>query len=626
MPTFRPVSRRMFGAAAALVLAASATAAVRADQKIPVRSQNDLPRYTYPVTGTPSALLQSDPATFAAFAAKVDADVESTLARYDIQDRSTLSALLGEELVLDALAHRDAKARADIAALRAVQDKPDLKLIAGLTTEAVLDARAQTGQSDGPAYHAAFRADYAALVGKLPWDVVGTALKNADSGAQIVTPALVVGQVQANLDPAAAKEHAIGSDLAAALVGARYTLDVVIPLRDDLLAVLGKVIAANNVEKPDVFAGRDVSLDGTANLHPVAIGIWDSGTDVALFPGELYDDPHPAANDDPHGIAYDLYNDPTHGPLFPLTPAQQAAYPTFRQYLAGFSDLQSAVDSPAATAVRAKIASLTPAEVGPFLEQMDLYGIYAHGTHVTGIAVRGNPAARIVYGRITFDYHNVPLLPTEELVRKGIAAYQAYIAEFRRAGVRVVNMSWGGSPGEVEAALEKNGVGKTAEERKVLARRLFDLDSAGLRAAIASAPDILFVAAAGNSNQSATFSEFIPAGFQLPNLISVGAVDQGGDETAFTSYGPTVVVDANGYHVRSTVPGGGTLLLSGTSMAAPQVTNLAAKLFAIDPQLTVAEAIALIRDGATPTADGKRRLLDEQRSIALLRKQISAPH
>jgi len=47
----------------------------------------------------------------------------------------------------------------------------------------------------------------------------------------------------------------------------------------------------------------------------------------------------------------------------------------------------------------------------------------------------------------------------------------------------------------------------------------------------------------------------------------VGAVDQAGDETSFTSYGATVKVDANGYQVPSNVPGGGTLELSGTSMA-----------------------------------------------------------
>jgi subtilisin family serine protease len=98
----------------------------------------------------------------------------------------------------------------------------------------------------------------------------------------------------------------------------------------------------------------------------------------------------------------------------------------------------------------------------------------------------------------------------------------------------------------------------------------------------------------------------------------VGAVNQAGDETSFTSYGDTVIVDANGYQVESYVPGGAKLKLSGTSMATPNVVNLAAKLFALDPSLTPSQVIELIRQGATTSDDGRRHLIDEQRSVTLL--------
>ncbi len=71
----------------------------------------------------------------------------------------------------------------------------------------------------------------------------------------------------------------------------------------------------------------------------------------------------------------------------------------------------------------------------------------------------------------------------------------------------------------------------------------------------------------------------------LPNLLTVGAVDLAGDEASFTSYGPTVKVHANGYQVESYLPGGERVALSGTSMASPQVTNLAAKMLAVNPKL-----------------------------------------
>ena len=115
----------------------------------------------------------------------------------------------------------------------------------------------------------------------------------------------------------------------------------------------------------------------------------------------------------------------------------------------------------------------------------------------------------------------------------------------------------------------------------------------------------------------------MPPSLHLPNLIAVGAVNQAGDETSFTSHGDTVLVHANGYWVDSFVPGGARLKLSGTSMAAPNVVNLAAKLFALDPSLSPAQVIALIQKGATPTADGRRHLIDENRSIALLKAGAS---
>ena len=80
-------------------------------------------------------------------------------------------------------------------------------------------------------------------------------------------------------------------------------------------------------------------------------------------------------------------------------------------------------------------------------------------------------------------------------------------------------------------------------------------------------------------------------------------------------------MDADGYNLESYVPGGSRLKLSGTSMASPGVTNLAAKLFAVDPSLTPERAISLIKDGATASDDGRRHLIDEKRSLALLKQR-----
>ena len=120
-------------------------------------------------------------------------------------------------------------------------------------------------------------------------------------------------------------------------------------------------------------------------------------------------------------------------------------------------------------------------------------------------------------------------------------------------------------------------------------------------------------------NCDASFLQDVPASLELPNLITVGATNQAGDATTFTSYGKTVLVYADGFHVESSIPGGKIVKFSGTSMASPAVTNLAAKLFAIDATLTPEQARTLIVEGSTPSEDGRRKLVDESRTIELAR-------
>jgi len=177
-------------------------------------------------------------------------------------------------------------------------------------------------------------------------------------------------------------------------------------------------------------------------------------------------------------------------------------------------------------------------------------------------------------------------------------------------------MSWGGSVKDYEDGMEKCAIGKDVAERKATAREWFEIEKGALERAMLSAPEILFVAAAGNSNADSSFEEAIPAALKVPNLLTVGAVDKAGDEASFTSYGPTVVVDANGYQVESYIPGGDRLRMSGTSMASPNVANLAAKMLVVNPKLTPPQVIGIIRKTAEKTADGRRNLIDPKKAVA----------
>ena len=221
-------------------------------------------------------------------------------------------------------------------------------------------------------------------------------------------------------------------------------------------------------------------------------------------------------------------------------------------------------------------------------------------------------------GRIEFDWHLLPDPCPDEGARGAGRAQPAGVRRFLQAQRRARGQHELGrqSVKGIEEALELCNIGKTPDERKTIARDYFEIQKGALTKAFASAPDILFVTAAGNSNENASFIEDIPAGIALPNLITVGAVDIAGDEASFTSYGPTVVVDANGYQVESVIPGGEKLAESGTSMASPQVANLAAKILAVNPKLTPPQVISLIRETADKTADGRRNLINPKKALA----------
>ncbi|SEA59842.1 S8 family peptidase [Alkalimonas amylolytica] len=94
---------------------------------------------------------------------------------------------------------------------------------------------------------------------------------------------------------------------------------------------------------------------------------------------------------------------------------------------------------------------------------------------------------------------------------------------------------------------------------------------------------ILFVASAGNSASSLPF---YPAAFDLPNVISVAAHDRDGQLADFSNFGRGhVSLSAPGVQMLSTYLDNGYASSSGTSMAAPVVTGLAALLKSARPDL-----------------------------------------
>ena len=486
----------------------------------------DLPRFTYPLKGSLEGLVK-DPKAFQAFSADVRRDTESVLAKYEIADKASERELLGTLLQLDLLEGKDADALKRIEQIRALQEKPADKLLTGLLSRAIIDGRKATGGTTGPAYLAAVRSSLEASLKPLPYAVIANDIKEAKASAELLGEGRFLGYVNEVLQSTVDKTGALSSELAPALVSVRYTLVLRLPLKQTLIDTYSAYLAANKVEKPDIWAARDVTLEPGRPYSPVVIAVWDSGVDTAIFKSQVVRDDKGT----PVLIGFDKYANPQNTELAVLTPETQARVPSMKARTKGLSDLQSNIDSPEASEVKQLLSTLPREQYKPTVEELQLAGNYMHGTHVAGIALEGNPYARLLVARMGFGNTLIPNpCPSLEQARKDARSQVETVEFLKRNKARVVNMSWGGSVNGIESDLELCGIGKTQEERKKLAREYFEIDKQALEKAFASAPEILFITAAGNSNQDASFAEDAPADIVLPNLLTVGAVDKAGDE------------------------------------------------------------------------------------------------
>jgi subtilisin family serine protease len=591
---------------------------------------DDLPRHEYPIPGSVRDLLRSS-ADFAAFAAAVRADVENDLAAFQIEDAATSRQLLSVLIDLDLIEGRFDDALARLRQMRELEEKPAKRYTTGLIGEAIIAASREAGKGDREALRGSFRRHLEQHVAALPWDVVQDHVEAMKGQLEMLSENLIMGIVDAQIEKAVQSQGRASAQIAAQVISFQSILQVVLPVKDDAVAVLGAAVEAHRVEKPNIWPERSVTLEAGAGLAPVVVAIWDTGVDVGVFPDRLFVNPNERFDgqdsdgngfvDDVHGIAYTLEHEKTPELLYPLRDAAPRVH-ELRDQIKGYFDMQSAIESPEAVRLRAKLAAMTPEGVTALLEEIGEYALYAHGTHVGGIAIDGNPFARILVARLTGDLRMVPRPPSVEDARRQAQEFREVIDYFRAHGVRVVNMSWVVARREIERDLELNGIGKDAEERAKLAGEIFDITRDALYDGIRSASEIVFVGGAGNSDDDVTFDEIIPPAFELPNLLAVGAVDQAGEPTGFTSFGKAVDVYANGFEVESFVPGGERITFSGTSMASPNAANLAAKLIALDPSLTPRGVLQLIRDGADRRAgEYPMLIINPKRSAELLEER-----
>jgi len=571
------------------------------DKKV-ITSSDQLPRRQYQIPKAPSELIDAPKVELEPVVNALDKDLKTDLETLDIQDRAARTGMMNARAQIAIFRGDYAGAQAILRDIRSQQEKAADKITSGVSMENILATRIKGGDlaTEQRPY---LKGSLTRVYGAMPFDVVGDNLKGAKGSLEVLSKNVVIGGFRTSLDPAAKNlNNNVPANMVVAIVNARNTFDHVAPFKDDIVAVLQDVIDRNKVAKVDVWTQRLATLPPTGG-KPVVVGIWDSGTDVKLF--------HAAKQP---GIAFDKDMNLSTALVRPMG-AAEPRLPELKQYVKGSMDLRAAIDSEDARALKKKITTLKPDEVKQFSEDIGAVGMWVHGTHVAGIAVEGNPYAEVTAVAMHWSNAAEPQLVSMETAKKTAAAYKAAVEHFKKTGTRVVNMSWRYGPGAYEGSLAYHNVGKTPEERKQMALAIFNYEKDALEAAFKSAPEILFVAGSGNEDNSADFSTYIPAGLQLPNLITAGAVDMSGTETNFSTFGKTVVVHANGFEVVSFMPGGEKTKLSGTSMASPQVANLAAKLFAMKPELTPEQVKALILQGAEK--NGRVNLINPVKTLQL---------
>jgi aqualysin 1 len=109
-----------------------------------------------------------------------------------------------------------------------------------------------------------------------------------------------------------------------------------------------------------------------------------------------------------------------------------------------------------------------------------------------------------------------------------------------------------------------------------------------------------YAVAAGNENTDACDGSPSRLG-PIDGVMSVAAIDIQEQEASFSNYGNCVDIWAPGVGILSTKIGGGTLALSGTSMASAHVAGAAALFLSSHPTATPAQVERVIKDNAVKT-------------------------
>ncbi|MEH0861081.1 S8 family peptidase [Halobacteriovorax sp. DPLXC-1] len=202
----------------------------------------------------------------------------------------------------------------------------------------------------------------------------------------------------------------------------------------------------------------------------------------------------------------------------------------------------------------------------------DIMDKHSHGTHVSGtIAAKqnnGKGIAGVASNVRIMGLRTVPSRGDETDV--DVAESFLYAA---RNGARIINCSFG----------------KSHNEGGDLVKETIDH--------IAKVYNVLVVTSAGNSSKDIDRYLTYPASFDSEGMIVIASSTKYGRFSYFSNYGvENVDLSSPGSSIYSTTPGNRYGNMSGTSMAAPNASGVAAEVLSRNPSLTAVELKKLLMD------------------------------
>ncbi len=135
----------------------------------------------------------------------------------------------------------------------------------------------------------------------------------------------------------------------------------------------------------------------------------------------------------------------------------------------------------------------------------------------------------------------------------------------------------------------------------------------------------IFIAAATNTINSDSDPEYdndirlrYPAGYEIDNIVSVAATDQNDNLAFYSNYGKNSVdLGAPGSNIISTWKDGTYMYSSGTSMAVPHVSAVAALLYGYNPNIKAGEIKEILLESGTSLTDLENKTVSGKRLDAL---------